>query len=187
MKPMARIVVASRSEDSRSKLSALLTSSGFQVFRCCCSGSELRRALGESEDCVVVMVGLMPDCMPDDLLWDYRESVQILLIARQPALDNVESPEIFRLTLPASGQAVIGAVEMLSQLHRMRLPRRTGESRELVDRAKAMLMKQKNLTEPEAHRTMQQYAMNHGMKMAEFARRILEQSEEGCDVLQSEN
>ena len=178
MKPMARIVVASRSEDSRSKLSALLTSSGFQVFRCCSSGSELRRALSESEDCVVVMGGLMPDCVPDDLLWDYRNSVQILLIARQNVLDNVESPEIFRLTLPASGQAVIGAVEMLSQLHRMRLPHRNGESRELVERAKAVLMKRKSLTEPEAHRAMQQYAMNHGMKMAEFAAQILKKAEE---------
>ena len=176
---MARIVVASRTEDSRTRLSALLTSSGFQVFRCCASGSELRRALSESEDCVVVMAGLLPDCVPDELLWDYRSSVQLLLIARQTVLDNVESQEIFRLTMPASGQAVIGAVEMLSQLHRMRLPHRTGESRELVDRAKAVLMKQKGMTEPEAHRAMQQYAMNHGMKMADFARRILEQSEEG--------
>ena len=176
---MARIVVASRTEDSRTKLSGLLTSSGFQVFRCCASGSELRRALSESEDCVVVMAGLLPDCVPDELLWDYRSSVQLLLIARQTVLDNVESPEIFRLTMPASGQAVIGAVEMLSQLHRMRLPHRTGESRELVDRAKAVLMRQKGITEPEAHRAMQQYAMNHGMKMADFARRILEQSEEG--------
>ena len=176
---MARVVVAGSSDSSCSKLSALLASSGFQVFRCCCSGSELRRALSESEDCVVVMAGILPDCVPDDLLWDYRDCVQILLIARQNVLDNVESPEIFRLTLPASGQAVIGAVEMLSQLHRMRLPHRTGESRDLVNRAKAVLMKRKGLTEPEAHRAMQQYAMNHGMKMAEFARRILEQSEEG--------
>ncbi len=176
---MARIVIVSQSESSRSKLMGLLTSSGFQVFRVCSSGSELRRALSESEDCVVVMVGSMADCRPDDLLWDYRDCIQILLIAKQPVLENIDSPEIFRLALPASGQAVIGAVEMLSQLHRMRLPRRTGESKEVVNRAKAVLMKQKGLSEPEAHRAMQQYAMNHGMKMAEFAVRILEQSEEG--------
>ena len=89
-------------------------------------------------------------------------------------LENIESPEIFKLTMPASGQAVIGAVEMLSQLHRMKLPRRTGESKDIVERAKAVLMKQKGLSEPEAHRTMQQYAMNHGIKMAEFAQRILD-------------
>jgi len=175
---VARIVIVSPSEDSRSKLARLLTSSGLQVFRSCSSGSELRRALSESEDCVVVMVGFMADCKPDELIWDYKDSIQILLMAKQPVLDNIDAPEVFRLALPASGQAVIGAVEMLSQLHRMRLPRRSGESKDIVDRAKALLMRQKGLSEPEAHRAMQQYAMNHGMKMADFARRILEQSEE---------
>ena len=178
MKPVARIVIVSPSEDSRSKLARLLTSSGLQVFRSCSSGSELRRALSESEDCVVVMVGFMADCKPDELIWDYKGSIQILLMAKQPVLDNIDAPEVFRLALPASGQTVIGAVEMLSQLHRMRLPRRSGESKDVVDRAKALLMRQKGLSEPEAHRAMQQYAMNHGMKMADFARRILEQSEE---------
>ena len=102
----------------RTKLYRLLTSSGFQVFRSCSSGSELRRALSESEDCVVVMIGFTPDCKPDELIWDYKDSIQILLIAKQPVLENIESPEIFRLAMPASGQAVIGAVDMLSQLHR---------------------------------------------------------------------
>ena len=174
---MARIVVVSQSEDSRTKLVRLLASSGLQVFRSCSSGSELRRALSESEDCVVVMIGFTPDCKPDELLWDYKDSIQILLIAKQPVLDNIESPDIFRLPMPASGQAVAGAVEMLTQLHRMRLPRRTGESKDIVDRAKAVLRREKGLTEPEAHRAMQQYAMNHGMKMAEFAAQILRSAE----------
>ena len=113
---MARIVIVSQLEDSRTKLFRLLTSSGFKVFRSCASGSELRRALSESEDCVVVMIGFTPDCKPDELMWDYKDSIQILLIAKQAVLDNIESPEIFRLALPATGQAVIGAVEMLSQL-----------------------------------------------------------------------
>ena len=174
---MARIVVVSQSDDSRSKFVRLLASSGMQVFRSCSSGSELRRALSESEDCVVVMIGFTPDCKPDELMWDYKESIQILLIAKQAVLENIESPEIFRLAMPASGQAVVGAVEMLSQLHRMRLPRRTGESKDVVDRAKAVLMKQQGLSEPEAHRAMQQYAMNHGIRMAEFAQQILEKAD----------
>ena len=175
---MARIVIVSQLEDSRTKLYRLLTASGFQVYRSCSSGSELRRARSESEDCVVVMMGYTPDCNPDDLVWDYKDSIQILLIAKQPVLENIESPEIFRLAMPASGQAVIGAVDMLSQLHRMRLPRRTGESKDVVDRAKMVLMKTKGLSEPEAHRAMQQYAMNHGMKMAEFAAQILKNAGE---------
>ena len=175
---MARIMIAAASEASRERLSRLLSSSGYPVFRCCASGSELRRTVGECEDGVAVLIGALPDCKPDELQWDYGERVQILWIGKPALLESCESPEIFRLPLPASGQAVIGAVEMLSQLHRMRLPRRSGESKDVVDRAKALLMRQKGLSEPEAHRAMQQYAMNHGMKMADFARRILEQSEE---------
>ena len=179
---MARIVIASQSEDNRLKISRLLSTSGYQVFRCCSAEGELRRALSESEDCVVVMVGFLQGCKPDDLIWDYGDRIQLLLIARQQMLEDCESQEIFRLVLPASAQMILGAVEMLTQLHRMRLPRRSGESKETVERAKALLMKQKGLSEPEAHRMMQQYAMNHGMKMAEFAERILKasnQTEEG--------
>ena len=175
---MARIVVVSQSEDSRNKLYRLLTSSGFQVFRSCSSGSELRRALSESEDCVVVMIGFTPDCKPDELMWDYKDSIQILLIAKQAVLENIESPEIFRLQMPASGQAVIGAVEMLSQLHRRQMPRRAGPEKELVEQAKAILMKQLHLTEPEAHHLLQKQAMDHSTKMAEYAARIVEQEKQ---------
>ena len=100
---MARIVIVSQSDDSRTKLYRLLISSGYQVFRSCASGSELRRALSESEDCVVVMVGFTPDCKPDELIWDYRDSIQLLLIAKPPVLDDCESTEIFRMPMPVSG------------------------------------------------------------------------------------
>ena len=170
---MARIVLISQSESSRTQLSRLLASAGFQVFRCCASGSELRRAVHDCEDCIVIMIGTVPDCKPDDLVWDYPDTLHLLLIARPEVLESCESPEIFRLTMPATGQAVVGAMQMLTQLHQMRLPKRRGESKEIVEQAKALLIKQKGLTEPEAHRALQQYAMNHGMKMADFAAQIL--------------
>ena len=93
-------------------------------------------------------------------------------------LESCEAPEIFRLALPASSPSVIGAVDMLSQLHQMRLPKRMGSEKQAVEQAKRLLMRRQGLTEPEAHRAMQQYAMNHGMKMAEYAAQILETSRE---------
>ena len=39
-------------------------------------------------------------------------------------------------------------------------------------------MKQQGITEPEAHRALQQYAMNHGIKMADYAAQILRASRE---------
>ncbi len=172
---MARIVIASAAEASREQLSRLLVSSGFPIFRCCASGSELRRTLNECEDGLVILLGNLPDCKPEELLWDYGGGIQILWIAKPAVLAGCEAPEVFRLSLPAASQTVIGAVNMLSQLHQMRLPRRTGSEKQIVEQAKKLLMKQRGITEPEAHRAMQQYAMNHGIKMSEYAEKIVSQ------------
>ncbi len=170
---MARIVIASAADAAREHLSQLLISSGFSIFRCCASGSELRRTLNECEDGVVIMMGPLPGCKPDELQWDYSERIQILLIAKPAVLESCEAPGIFRLALPASSQAVIGAVDMLNQLHQMRLPKRMGGEKQIVEQAKQLLMKRQSLTEPEAHRALQKYAMNHGMKMADYAAQIV--------------
>ena len=173
---MARIVIAGASGPGREQLSRLLESSGYPVFRCCASESELRRTIGECEDGVVILTGVLPGCRPDELQWDYGDRVLFLMIARPAVLESCESPEVFRLALPASGQAVIGAVEMLSQVHRMRLPKRTGADREIVERAKRILMQRQNLSEKDAHRYLQRYAMNHGMKMTDCAAQIVNSS-----------
>ena len=174
---MARIVVVSASEATRERLCGLLVSSGFQVFRSCGSGNELRRALNESEDCVVIQAGRIPGCRPDDLIWDYQGKMQFLLIAKAEVLAECESEAIFRLSLPTSGQTVIGAVQILSQLHGMQMPKRTQPDKEIVERAKQLLMKTRGMTEPEAHREMQLYAMNHGIKMVDCAAKIIQASE----------
>lgn len=173
---MARIVIASASETGRERMLHLLASSGFSVFRCCTSGSEIRRTMNECDDGIVILFGALPDCKPDELQWDYGERIQILLIARRDVLDSCEAQEIFRLAMPASSQTVLGAVEMLSQLHQMRLPRRMGSAKETVEEAKRLLMQEHQLTEPEAHRFIQQYAMNHGLKMADYAAQIIRTS-----------
>ena len=169
-------MIAGSSEQSRSQLSRLLASSGYPVFRCCASSGELRRVLNETEDGLLILAGQLPDTRTDELFWDYGDRVQILLIARQPVLDECEAPEVFRLALPVSSQAVIGSVEMLTQLHRMRLPKRKGAERERVEQAKQLLMRAKGISEAEAHRAMQRYAMDHGIKMSDYAEQILQKA-----------
>ena len=171
---MARIVIVGASEASRTQLSRLLASSGYDVFRLCASGGELRRALNACEDGVIVLLGAAPGCQIDELAEDFGGSFQILLIGRPGALAACESPKVFKLNYPCAGSAVTAAVDMLSQLHAMRLPRREGEEKALVERAKALLMRQCGIDEPEAHRRMQLYAMRHQMKMTEYALEIIQ-------------
>ena len=170
---MARIVIAGSSEANRRQIARLLSSAGHQVYRVCSSAGELRRALNDCDDGLLILSGLLPETSADELFWDYGKQVHILLIAKPPVLDACEEDGIFRLALPTSSQAVLGAVEMLSQLHRMRLPKRGADERELVQQAKRLLMRQEGLTEAQAHRAIQQYAMNHGMRMTDYAAQII--------------
>jgi len=178
---VARILIAGSSEQSRAQISRLLASSGYPVFRICASAGELRRTLNETEDGLLILAGRLPDYSPDEIAWDYGDRVQMLLIAKAPVLEECESPEIFHLALPVSGQAVIGSVEMLTQLHQMRMPRRSGTDRQLVEKAKRLMMRREGLSEAEAHRMLQRYAMNHGMKMTDYAAKILEMHGSGTE------
>ena len=178
------MIIAGVSETNRDQMSRLLASSGFSVYRCCASESSLRRALAECDDSILIYLGIIPDCTPDDLVWDYGDRLQILWIAKSNVLESCDSPEVFRLSLPTSGQTVLGALEMLNQLHQRKMPRRTGAEKELVEQAKQLLMKQLHITEPllmkqlhitepEAHHLMQKQAMDHGIKMTEYAEKIV--------------
>lgn len=171
---MARIIIAGASEAGRAQLNRLLASSGFEVFRVCASGSELRRALNACEDGIVILAGSVPNCLPDELIADFSGTFQFLMIARPESLSACDSTQLFKMAYPCPGSAVIGAIEMLSQFHAQRLPRRSGEDRALVEQAKALLMRTDGLAEPEAHRRMQQYAMRHGVKMTDYAIHLLQ-------------
>ena len=174
VRPVARIVIVGASEASRTQLSRLLASSGYDVFRLCASGGELRRALNACEDGVIVLLGAAPGCQIDELAEDFGGSFQILLIGRPGALAACESPKVFKLNYPCAGSAVTAAVDMLSQLHAMRLPHRSGGDKALVEDAKRLLMDRYQIDEPEAHRRMQRYAMAHNVKMTDYAAQLLQ-------------
>ncbi len=173
MRTVARIVISGSSEQSRAQMAQLLSSSGYPVYRLCAGAGELRRTLNDCDDGLLILAGQLPDCSADELFWDYGDQVQILLVAKPPVLEACEETGIFRLALPTTRQAVVGAVEILSQLHHMRLPKRSADERQLVEEAKRLLMRRDGLTEPQAHRALQQYAMSHGLRMADCAAQII--------------
>ena len=61
-------------------------------------------------------------------------------------------------------------------------PRRTAEEEALLSRAKEKLMAEKGLSEAQAHRFLQKQSMDHGTRLADTARRLLEQAQPGKDA-----
>jgi response regulator NasT len=80
---------------------------------------------------------------------------------------------------PAQVRAVLRAAVALFRRHEQTRAALTEAERRLreredVDRAKAMLIRDRRMTEPEAHRWLQRKAMAGGLRLAEVARRLLE-------------
>ncbi|MCI8843702.1 MAG: ANTAR domain-containing protein [Oscillospiraceae bacterium] len=57
--------------------------------------------------------------------------------------------------------------------------RRTQEERTLVERAKELLMAQSGVTEAQAHRMLQKRSMDRGARLADTARKVLEELSPG--------
>jgi response regulator NasT len=89
------------------------------------------------------------------------------------------------LVKPVTREAVLGQVQVamnrFAEFEQLRdqnqALQQSLETRKLVERAKLILMRRQNLTEPEAHRRLQVESQNRRIGLPEIARRIIESEE----------
>ena len=170
---MARIIVAFPERESNRKIFSVLEAAGYPVFRTCMTGNEVMRAFTLCQDGVLICAPRFPDRTADTLAWDLGDQAVILAVGRPDQIALCEHPRIFRRTLPVSRTELIASVDMLLQLHDQRMPRRDSGQNQRIRMAKEKLMAEQGLTEPEAHRMLQRYAMRHGLRLTDCAEKAL--------------
>ena len=122
----------------------------------------------------------------------------MLMVAPQAQLDLCEGEGIFKLRAPIRRSELMASVRLLSQVAQNatressqvaqsassqvargassqgRSPaQRSQEERELVERAKAVLMGRHGMTEEQAHRFLQKQSMDNGVRLTDTARLVL--------------
>ncbi len=172
---MAKIIVAFSDEKRRGLIASALEGAGLAVFRRCATGAEVLRALDTIGDGLVVCGARLADRTADELAYDIENHALVLVVARPERLALCEHPELFRLAAPFSAGELTAAVQMLAQLHKMRLPKRSKSENEQVAEAKQSLMLHRGMNENEAHRYLQKMSMSLGVKLAEAAQIILKE------------
>ena len=170
---MAKIITAFGDRQIARQIAGALEASGLSVFRVCVTGNEVMRAFNQCNDGILVCGTSFADRTVDSLCEDLGERALVLVVGKPERLNNCEYPALFRLASPFSRSELIASVNMLVQLHAQRLPRRSGEDRALVERAKKKLMDEQHITEDQAHRLLQSESMRRGIKMTESARLVL--------------
>jgi len=170
---MARIIVAFALAKRAQQVAAILEEAGMNVFRVCTTSGETRRAFDLCPDAILVSGYKFPDTTVSELLGDQDQQALALIVDRPELLALIDSSRAFRLPLPVTRTEILSSVNMLQQLHEMRMPHRSGDDKILVEQAKTILINNMHLTEPAAHQMMQKYSMRMGLKMTDTAKMIL--------------
>ena len=183
---METVIAAFEREDTAQKFRGLLETAGGMKCLICTSGSQVRRALSAQQVYCVVAGVRLSDGPSEWLCADLPPACALLLVGPRHQLDLCASPDVFKLAVPIRREEAVNAVSLLCQYGRRverLLRRRTDSDRELIDRAKAALMRRCDMSEEEAHRALQKRSMNSGCRLVQTARKILagEEKERGKD------
>jgi len=175
---LVRTVVAFESEKDQESIAALLEKNGISVKYKCRTGLETIRAVKQMGGGIVVAGYKFPDMTTEHVAYQLKDDdAAILMVAKGTHLDMVENEDIFRIPAPFRPAELIGAVNMLVQLDQKRFKtsaeKRTDSEKQLISRAKTLLMEHEHYTEDQAHRYLQRRSMETSLKMSEVAKLIL--------------
>ncbi len=174
------IIVMPKIEDA-GRIGGLLGKYGYRPDLLCTSAAE---ALSEScrrEEGVIICGGRLIDMSFVELQDCIPASFKLIILSRN--VMNVEYPdEAVKIAVPFKISDLIGVLEGEAAAARYYKrpedlsPERTvrsSEERKYIDKAKALLMESKQMTEPEAYRYIQKMSMDSGNSMVETAQMIM--------------
>ena len=175
---MIRIVNALEKGKLAQAVTQALQSRGIPVRYQLSSGAEVIRAIKEMGGGVVIAPFKLRDMTACDLADALDDTALILVLAKGSALSLLDNDNLFKLPLPLRTSELVGAIGMLLQMDAMRaartIPLRSKDAQTIIAQAKEALMTKQKLTEPEAHRLLQTYSMQHSIRMEEAAQAILQ-------------
>ena len=170
---MAKFVVAFRDRDTAAKIASLLIESGYDVIRVCTLGDEVKRIFKSGQDGILISGYRLKDRFIDQVIEDIDGNVEILCLAKTENIAKIESNRIFRMQFPITRTKLDAWADMMSQLHYQKIPQRSTDEKIQIQHAKRQLMEEKNMSEPEAHRFLQNLSMKTGLRMAKVAEIVI--------------
>lgn len=174
------VIVFPRLEDARG-IRNLLVRSGFSVHAVCTTGAQAISSLEDLNDGIVISGYRLTDMMYLELKECLPEGFALLLLTTRQHLSECDAGgDMACLSMPLKVHELVETVHaLIRQCERNRRKRRESprekspEEMELIDRAKALLMEKKSMTEVQAHKYLQKCSMDSGRSIVESAQMIL--------------
>jgi response regulator NasT len=177
---MDKVIVAFESEKTLDQMRGILEREGIAVAAACTGGSQALRAARKYDGGVLLCGFKLRDMAAVELYHDIPPGYTLLVLANQAKLDQINEENIVKLSAPVQKKELIASVQMLLQTGAQRekpnVPKRSEEEKELIWKAKFLLMERQHMTEEQAHRFIQKRSMDAGYKMVQTAQIILGES-----------
>jgi len=175
---MRQVIVAFERQANCDKLREILEAGGEFSCLVCRTADQVRRAVRKLRLDIVVCGFKLGEESCESLSYDLPQRCSMLMVAPQAQLDLCEAEGIFKLQSPIRRAELLASVRLLAQLSRAGRPergpvQRSREERELVERAKAVLMDRHGMTEEQAHRFLQKQSMDNGARLTDTAKLVL--------------
>lgn len=174
------IVVFPKLEEAKS-IKNLLVRNGIDVMVACTTAAQVIN-LTDDLDCGIVVSGYkLVDMMYSELLECLPDTFDMLLVASKRYYSECSSSDIVCLSMPIKAADLVDNVRLMydKMYYQMRKRKskpavRSEEEKKVISHAKMMLIKQKGMTEEEAHRYLQKKSMDNGTNLVETAHMILD-------------
>lgn len=184
---MTNTLLITGGEKGRKALVEVLSGMQLMPIETATSGGQARRLLTENDYDIVVLNAPLPDEFGNELAVYIAEhsGTGVVLLARAEVADEVasrvEDAGVFVVPKPLNRSLLFGAIKLalaarrrLNHLQKKndQLQQKIDDIR-LVDRAKCALIQYRQLTEPQAHKYIEQVAMDERKTRREVAQSIL--------------
>ena len=174
------IVAFAKSADAQN-FKSILSRGGYDNVQAYTSGVQALSAMQDLGSGVIVCGYRLSDMLYSELLQDLPGYFKMLLVtssANAPQ-DNTGENLVY-LSTPLKKDDLYATLDMM--LERVTLSRKKAKEKRLhrseadkktIESAKALLMERHHMTEPEAHKYLQKYAMDSGTSLLETAEMVI--------------
>ena len=174
------VVVFPKVEDGKA-IKSLLVRHGFVVSAVCTSGDQAMNQIDNYDFGMVVCGYRFNDMFYYQLYENLPKSFEMLLVASGQKINEGVPEGILSVTMPIKTYDLINTVDMIMQgIARKRKKLRAKPTvrdesqKEIIAKAKQLLMERNNMSEEEAYRYIQKSSMDSGTNMIETAQMVLQ-------------
>lgn len=177
---MLSIIIAFPRIEDATNIKNMLVRNGYDVNAVCTMGTQMISFANELDSGIVICGYRLKDMHYSEIHECLPKGFEMLLIASAQKLEDCTNNNIVCLSMPIRTADLLNTLHMMTYNYQRRKKRerikpksRSDEEREIIDRAKIVLMDRNNMTEEEAHRYIQKNSMDSGTNMVEMAEMIL--------------